>query len=136
MKEGDGVKALPDSHLHILNALCSGGDAISRFGCTPELLNEVELAMIFGVEVTQMATPLNKFLELGSLVCEIRLTKKHAPAATIHVARGALEFVALSGQAVFWPQPPFANDLLHALKPARHGGMIVWEIECLSLPCR
>ena len=64
MKEGDGIKALPDSPLHILNALFSGGDAISGLGCTPELLNEVELAMILGVEVAQMATPLNELLEL------------------------------------------------------------------------
>ena len=66
-----------------------------------------------------------------ALVCEVRLNKKDAPAAAIHVAGGALEFVALGRQATFWPQPAFDNDLLHALEPAGHGWVIICKIKRL-----
>ena len=65
------------------------------------------------------------------MVCEIGLKKKDALAAAIHMAGGALEFVALGMQAPFWPQPTFKNDLLHALEPARNGWVVIWKIKRL-----
>ena len=108
-----------------------GDDAISSLGCTPVLLNKVELAVILWVKVAQMAAPLDELLELWSLVCEIGLRKEDTPTAAVHAARGALEIVALSRQARFRPQPPFDKNSLHALEPAGHGRVIVWKIKGL-----
>lgn len=55
--------------------------------------------------------------------------KEDALAAAVHAARGALEIEALSRQALFWPQPAFTKDLLHAFEPTRHKGMVFWVIK-------
>jgi hypothetical protein len=56
LKKGNIVKALLDSVLHFMKRLCSGDHAVLRFGHTPVLLNKVQLTMVFGVEVADMAT--------------------------------------------------------------------------------
>ena len=102
---------------------------ISSLGCAPVLLDKIKLTMVLGVEIALVATLLNELLELWALVYEIRLKKEDTPAAAIHTARGALEFVALGRQAPFWPQPTFKNNLLHALEPAGHGWVVIWKIK-------
>jgi hypothetical protein len=64
LKKGDTVKGLPDSALHFTSCLRAGSDAIMCFGPAPVLLNEVELAMVFGVEVTDVTAILDLLLEL------------------------------------------------------------------------
>ena len=63
LREGDTVKALPDSGLHFMSHHCLRGFAESKLSSTPILLNKVELAMIFRIKITQMAMQLNSFFE-------------------------------------------------------------------------
>ena len=56
VRKGNTIKAGPDSGLHVACCLCSGGYAVFGFGCTPVLLDEVELTMVFGIKVADVAT--------------------------------------------------------------------------------
>ena len=131
LRKRDAVKALPHSCLHLTHCLHSGGQAVLGFGHAPVLLNEIELAMIFQIKVTNVAMWCNKFLKLGFLSDKIGLQKKDVPAATVHTVRGALELWSLSRQSHFWPQPAFTNKLFHALEPTGHGRMVFWKVKCL-----
>lgn len=64
MKDGDTVKAVPDSGLHLASRLRSGEPAVMSLRCAPVLLDEVELAVVLGVEVADMAAPLDQLFEL------------------------------------------------------------------------
>ena len=68
------------------------------------------------------------------LTCKVRLMKEDAPATAVHVASRALEIGALSRQPLFWPQPTFTKDFLHAFEPARVVGVVFWKIKRLRLP--
>ena len=92
----DAVKKLLDSVLHLLECLCLGGHAVSSLGRTPVLLDEVKFAMIFRIEIAQMTVPLDELLDLQTLIYEVGLNKKCAPAATVDMVRRALELWALS----------------------------------------
>ena len=52
LKNGNGIKGVLDGLLHVLNCLCSGGDAISSLGRAPVLFDEVKFAMVLGVKIT------------------------------------------------------------------------------------
>ena len=64
LNEGNTVKALLDGLLHIANCLHSGKHTVLGLHCSPILLNEIEFAMVLGIEIAQVATPLNELLEL------------------------------------------------------------------------
>jgi hypothetical protein len=58
LRERDTVKALPDSGLHVVCCLHSGGHTVLIFGCSPVLFDIVEFAMVFWVfwvKVTNVA---------------------------------------------------------------------------------
>jgi len=66
---------------------------------------------------------------------EIWLSEKEVAATTVGRLRPrlALEVWALRNQSLFWPQSAFPNNPLHALKPAGHGGVVIWEVKILKL---
>lgn len=133
MKEGDIIQALGDLPLHLIDSGRTPCHTESELCGTPILLDEVELAMIFGVEVTQMPARLDQLLELGLLRDEIGLQKKYASAAAVRAARRAAKTRALGEKILvaLRPQTALPNDDLHALEPAGHGGVVFREIEQL-----
>ena len=58
---------------------------------------------------------------------EVRLEVEDASAATVGTVGGAPQ--ALSRQPLFQVQPTLTEDLFHALEPARHGRMVIWEVK-------
>jgi hypothetical protein len=62
LKEGDCIKGLLYKLLHCHSCGQPGCCAVSKLSCAPILLDKVQLAVILRVEVTQVATLLNKFL--------------------------------------------------------------------------
>jgi hypothetical protein len=95
LEQHDTVKALDDSLLHLSNCLCTTCFAKLCLCSTPILLNEVELTVVFGIEVAQVAMRLNKFLKLRFLPNKVSLREKEAAAATVSAPRGALEIRTL-----------------------------------------
>lgn len=57
MKSGDAVKAVPNSCLHLASHLQLGKIVVMSLHFAPVLLDKIELAVILGVEVTEMAIP-------------------------------------------------------------------------------
>ena len=55
MNHGDFVKAVLDSVLHFMSCLHSWGLMVVGFCCTPILLDEIELTVVFWIEVTDVA---------------------------------------------------------------------------------
>ena len=129
VKEGDVIQALDDLPLHLADC--------HRVPCYPEtelrrppiLLNEVEFAVILGVEITQVPTRLDQLLKLGLLRGEVGLRKKDAPATAVSVVRGAMKTRALGEEVFLGPQTTLLNDDLHAFEPTGHGGVVFREIE-------
>ena len=56
-------------------------NTVAELCSTPVLLNEVQLTMIFWIEIAQVATRFYELLELWPLRCEIWLREENAPAA-------------------------------------------------------
>ena len=135
MKEGDVIKASDDLALHLIECCGAPCHTETELRCPPILLDEVELAVVFWVEIADMAVRFDQLLKLGLLGDEIGLHKKDPPAATVSAARGTTKTWAL-GEKVFillGPQTTFPNDDLHALEPTGHGGMVFRKIERLRL---
>jgi hypothetical protein len=78
-----------------------------------------------------MPTGFNQLLKLGFLRDKIGLQKKNVPATAVSVARGATETWALGKNVSLRPKTTLPNNDLHALKPARHGGVVFREIKQL-----
>ena len=57
----------------------------------PILLDEVQFAMVFWVEVAEVAARLHKLLNLRLLVNEVWLRKKEPPTVAVSVFEGAVE---------------------------------------------
>ena len=136
VKEGDIIEGLDDLPLHLINCCHMPCHMETELCSPPILLNEIELTMIFWVKVTQMAMRFDQLLKLGLLRNKIRLGKEDMPATAISVARGAMKPWALSEEVSLWvlgPQTTLANNDLHALEPAGHGGVVFREIKYMWL---
>jgi hypothetical protein len=48
-----------------------------KFGSTPVLFNKVQFTVVFGVKITEVATPLNKLLKFWLLRNKVRLVKEN-----------------------------------------------------------
>jgi len=133
VKEGDIIKALDDFSLH-LNDCCHAPCYIeTKFCCSPILFGKIQLAVILGVKVTQMAMRLDQLLKLGLLRYKIRLQKKNTLATAVSVTSGTTKPWALGGKISLRPQTMLLNDDLYALEPAGHGGVVFREIKGLQL---
>ena len=64
LKKGDTVKGFPGSLLHMCNCGWPRCFAVFEFCCAPELLDEVQLAVVLWVEVANVPTAFNELLEL------------------------------------------------------------------------
>lgn len=133
LKEGDIVEALDDFLLHLVNCCCTSCYTEAKLRGPPVLLNEIELAVVFRVEITQMAARLDQLLKLGLLRLKIGLRKEYTSAAAVNAVGGAAKTWALGQKIVFRvrPQAALPNDDLHALEPAGHGGVIFRKIKVL-----
>jgi hypothetical protein len=131
VKEGDVIKALDDLALYLIKCCGAPCHTEMELCCPPILLDEVELAVVFWVEITDMAARFDQLLKLGLLGDETGLHKKDPLAAIVNAAEGTRKTWAL-GEKVFvllGPQTTFPNDDLHALKPTGHGGMVFRKVE-------
>ena len=130
VKEGDVIEGLDDLPLHLINCCRMPCHTETELCSPPILLDKIELTVILWVKVAHVATRLNQLLKLGLLRNEIGLRKENAPATAISAARGATKPRALSKKvSLLGPQTALANDDLHALEPARHGGVVFREIK-------
>ena len=98
---------------------------------TPVLLNEVQLTMIFWIEIAQVAMQFYELLELWLLRCEIQLHEENVPAAAagLPFALHAFEAGAFATQPMCGPKATLADDLFHSLEPTWVKGVVVREIE-------
>ncbi len=67
MKERDIIKALNDIPLHLVDHCCALRHTEMQLGHSLVLLDKVELAVILGVKIADVATRLNQLLKLGLL---------------------------------------------------------------------
>jgi len=67
MKERDIIKALNNIPLHLVNHCCMLCHTEMQLGHSPVLLDKVELAVILGVKIADVAVRLNQLLKLGLL---------------------------------------------------------------------
>src|SRR6267154_410351 len=89
MKEGDIIQALDDLPLHFIDCRHTPCHMETELCCPLILFDEVEFAVILGVEITDMPTGLNQLLKLGLLRDKVGLQKKNPSAATVSVSRRA-----------------------------------------------
>ena len=134
VKKENIIEALNDLSLHFIDRCRTPCHTEAELCCPPVLLNKIELAMIFWIKVAQMAVRLNQLLKLGLLWHEIRLCKENALAAAVGATCGAAKTWILSKKIPLTrPQTTLPNDNLHALKSARHGGVVFREIKGMRL---
>jgi hypothetical protein len=129
VKEGNVIEALDDLLLHLIDCCCTPCHTETELRCPPVLLDEVELTVVFGVEIAQMAARLDQLLKLGLLRDEIWLQKENTPATAVNAVRGAARSTLGKKVSSLRPQTTLPNNDLHALEPAGHGGMVFREIE-------
>ena len=67
MKERDIIKALNDVPLHLVDHCCALCHMEMQLGRSPVLLDKVELTVILGVKIADVAARLNQLLKLGLL---------------------------------------------------------------------
>jgi len=67
MKERDIIKALNNIPLHLVDHCCVLRHTETQLGCSPVLLDKVELAVILGVKIADVTIRLNQLLKLGLL---------------------------------------------------------------------
>jgi len=119
--------------LHRIEGSRAAGNTVAELRSTPVLLNEVQLTVVFWIEITQVATRFDELLELWLLRCEIRLCKENAPAAAagLPFTLRAFEAGAFATQPICGPKATLTDDLFHSLEPTWVKGVVVWEIERL-----
>ncbi len=78
------------------------GNMVVKFCCTPVLFNEVQLTMVFWIEITDVATQFDKLLELWPLQHKIQLLEENAVAAAVGLpfTQWALESGAFAMQPI------------------------------------
>ena len=134
VKEGNIIEALNDFPLHLVDRCRAPCYTETELRCPPILFDEVEFAVIFWVEVAQMATRLDQLLQLGLLRDKISLRKKDAPATAVSAVRQALKTWALGKKvSLLGPQTMLPNDNLHSFEPSGHGGVVFRKIKELRL---
>jgi hypothetical protein len=81
--KGDIIKTCQHFLFHLIKGPCTASNAELKLCSTPVLLNEVQLAMVLGIEVAQVTTRFDILLEKGLLRHEVGLSVKDmATAAT------------------------------------------------------
>lgn len=133
VKEGNIIKALDDFPLHLIDGCRTPCYTKTKLRCSPILFDEVEFAVIFWVEVAQMAARLDQLLKLGLLRDKFSLRKKDVPATAVSAVRQATKTWALRKKVSLGPQTTLPNDDLHSLEPSRHGGVVFRKIKRLRL---
>jgi hypothetical protein len=73
VKEGDIIEAFDDYPLHLSDCRRTPCHTKAKLCCPPVLFDKVEFAMVFGVEVAQVAPRLDQLLKLGLLRYEVGL---------------------------------------------------------------
>ena len=138
LKQGHIIEARDDLPLHLLNCFCTPCHPKSKLRGSPVLLYEIELAVVLGVEVTKVTALFDELLQVGFLIQEVGLCKEKPPAAAISPTRRATKVCTLCKQTrtLCRPQTVLADDHLHPLEPARHGGMLIQKIKRLGLASR
>jgi hypothetical protein len=133
VKERDVIEALDDFFLHLADRQRVPCHAETKLGRPPILFDKIELTVVLGVEIAKVPMGLNQLLKLGLLIDDIGLQKKYTPATAVSAARRTMKAWALGKEISFGgPQTALANNDLHALEPARHGGVVFSEIEWLG----
>jgi hypothetical protein len=106
-------------------------NTVAELCSTPVLLNEVQLTMIFWIEIAQVATRFYELLKLWPLQCEIWLREENmlAAAAGLPFALHAFEARAFATQPICGPKAMLMDDLFHSLEPTWVKGVVIWKIE-------
>jgi hypothetical protein len=102
----------------------------------PVLFNEIELTVIFGIKVAQMAARFDMLLELRLLRDEVGLGEKDMSAATTERPLRAFDTSAFDGESTLGPKAALANDLFHPFEPPGKTRVVIGEIETLALTGR
>lgn len=115
LKQGHIIKACNDLPLHLLNCLCTPCHLKSKFHTPPVLLNEIQLIVILGVEVTKVTASLDELLQ-EFLIQKVGLCKEKLLAAAISLTRKALEVYTSCKQALCRSRYlPYFQECLGAL---------------------
>jgi hypothetical protein len=119
--KGDIIKTCQHFLFHLIKGPCTASNVEPKLCSTPLLLNEVQLAMVLGIEVTQVTTRFDILLEKGLLRHEVGLSVKDmATAATgLSLTSRTLGASALDREASLGPKAMLTDDVFHALEPPR-----------------
>jgi len=129
--KGDVIEASQHFFFHLIEDPRMASDTELKLCCTLVLLNEVQLAMVFGIVITQMSTRFNVFLEHWLLQFEIRLGVKDVTTAATGRSLRMLGASALDRKAPLRPKSALTDNLLHTLEPPRIIGMVIWKVKRL-----
>jgi hypothetical protein len=131
----DVIKTCQHFPFHLPKGPCTASNAESELRRAPVLFNEIQLAMIFGIEVAQVAARFDILLEQRLLRHEIGLGVKEVATAATGLSLRTLGASALDREAALGPKAALANDVFHTLEPPRIIGVVVWKVKRLGLPC-
>jgi hypothetical protein len=73
LKQWNIVQAGFDKLFQLIHGCCALHGPESKFCCAPELLDEIELTVVFWVEVAEVAPGLNKFFRLRLVTGKVAL---------------------------------------------------------------
>jgi len=127
--KGDVVEAPQHFFFHLIEGPCMASDTESKLCCTPVLLDEVQLAMVFGIVITQMSTRFNVFLEHWLLQFEIGLGVKDVTTAATGLSLRTLGASTLNRKAPLGPKSALTDNLLHTLEPPQIIGVVIWKVK-------
>ena len=122
--------------MHLLKGPCTAGHTESKLRRTPVLLDKIQFTVILGIIITQVAARFDVLLEQRFLRCKIELGVKKVTTAAAGLSGSTLGASTLNRKAGLGPKATLADYLFHTLKPAWILGVVIWEIERLTLPCQ
>ena len=73
LKQWNVIQACSDKLFQLINGCHALHGTESKFCCAPELLNEIEFAVIFWVEIAEVAAGLDEFLKLRLVAGKVAL---------------------------------------------------------------
>ena len=132
MFKGDVVKTCQHILLHCFKGPHMASSPESKLCCAPVLLDEIELAMIFWIEVAQVTTRFDVLLEQWFLRHEVSLSEEKMATAATGLSLRTLVASTFNRESRLGPKAMLTDYLFHSLKPPQIMGVVIWEIKGLQ----
>ena len=131
MFKGDVVKTCQYILLHRFKGPRTASSPELKLCCAPVLLNEIELTMIFWIEVAQVTTRFDVLLKQWFLRHEVSLSEEKMATAATGLSLRTLVASTFNRESRLGPKATLTDYLFHSLKPPWIMGVVIWEIKGL-----